>query len=180
MTIPKKSQFISRLALLIALAIVFQLAGLPQPITGPIINALLFTTSAIIGLYAGILLGSITPLVALIRGQLPPILAPIVPIIAAANALLVLTFYNINYKINSANRFVSRLKVYLAIIIAAVMKFLFLVLAVKIIFPVVFGYLLHEKVAMLFMIPQLFTALAGGILFLGIMKIVGFENLRRR
>ncbi|MDW7680226.1 MAG: ECF transporter S component [bacterium] len=172
MTLSQKSLFISRLALLIALAIVVQMAGLPQPITGPIINALLFTTAAIISAYAGILLGCITPLVALIRGQLPPVLAPLIPVIAVANAILVVTFYVINYKIKTKYRFVSHVKIYLAIIAASITKFLFLTLAVKIIFPMVVGYLLPEKVAALLMTPQLLTALAGGVLFLGILKIL--------
>lgn len=172
MQFSQKTLFISRLALIVTLAIVLQIAGLPQPITGPIINALLFLTTALIGFYAGITLGCLTPLVAVVRGQLPPLLAPFIPFIAISNAILIIIFYAIHYKLKINRSSLKKIKIYLAIIIAAAAKFLFLSLAIKLIFPVIFNYSLPEKFAALMMMPQLFTALAGGILFLLFAKLL--------
>lgn len=98
MPLSKKTIFISRLALLVSLSLAIQVAGLPQPITGPLINMLLFLTAAMLGWIAGVILGCLTPLAALIRGQLPAVLAPLVPFIATANAILVLVYFLVYYQ----------------------------------------------------------------------------------
>jgi len=172
MQFSQKTLFISRLASIVTLAIVIQIVGLPQPITGPIINALLFLTTSLIGFYAGITLGCLTPLVAVVRGQLPALLAPVIPFIAIANAILVIVFYAIHYKLKIHRSSLNRLKIYLAIISAAIAKFLFLASAVKLIFPFIFDHSLPEKFAALMMTPQLFTALAGGGLYLLLAKLL--------
>lgn len=166
MQFSQKTLFISQLGLLIALAIIVQIIGLPQPITGPVINALLFLTTWRMGFSAGILLGCITPLVAVVRGQLPVLLAPFIPFIAMANAIMIIAFYVINYKLKAGTSSLKFLKICLAIIIAAVSKFIFLSATVTIIFPALFGYAIPQNFAALMMTPQLVTASAGGILFL--------------
>ena len=172
-----KTVFISRLALLVSLTVIVQIAGFPQPITGPLINFLLFITATLLGRIAGMTLGSLTPLIALLRGQLPAVLAPLVPFIAIANSILVLIYYLLNYKTNMQIAFIERLKIYIAIFFAAVAKYLFFVLTVKIIFPIISDISIPERIALVLLTPQLLTALAGGILFIIILKIMNRSGL---
>jgi len=179
MPLSKKTLFISRLALLIALTTVIQIAGFPQPITGPLINMLLFITVTLLGWIAGAILGCLTPLIALIRGQLPALLAPLVPFIAVANTVLVLVYFLIYYLILKHANFVKWLKIIIAVIFAAVAKYLFFILTVKIIFPYIVNFTIPDNVAIILMTPQLFTALFGGVLFLILLNILSRSGLWR-
>lgn len=180
MKVNNKTVFISRLALLVSLTVIVQIAGFPQPITGPLINFFLFMTATLLGRIAGMTLGSLTPLIALLRGQLPAVLAPLAPIIAVANIILVLVYYWLNYKIIIPIRLFERLKIYSAIILAAVAKYLFFILIVKIIFPQIFNISIPGKIALVLLTPQLLTALAGGILFIIVLKIMNRAGLWRQ
>lgn len=46
-------KFITRTAILAALTIVFQMIGLPQMVTGPIVNMLLLTATVMVGAASG-------------------------------------------------------------------------------------------------------------------------------
>ncbi|MBN2104810.1 ECF transporter S component [bacterium] len=164
-----KNRLIARLALLIALTLVIQAMGLPQPVTGPLINALLFLTTGLLGPLAGIMLGIITPVVALIRGQLPSILAPMVPFIAIGNAALVIIYSLIGRIILS--RIHKQWAVFLPIVFASFGKFCVLLLSVRIIVPVMLGRHFPPKIELIMALPQLLTALGGGILFLLMRRI---------
>lgn len=167
----KRTLFISRLAIILSLTVVVQIAGLPQPITGPLINAILFFTAALLGSVAGVVVGCLTPAVALIRGQLPMPLAPMVPFIALGNITLVLVYNGLkNTKIRQSRLFVS-VNHYLTIIFAAVAKFFFLFLSVKIILPILLKVDIPPKIVFLMTTPQLITAVVGGILATIFMKI---------
>lgn len=180
MLVNHRTLFISRLGLIISLTIIIQIAGFPQPITGPLINAILFITTTLFGSVAGITLGCLTPLIAVIRGQLPTVLAPLVPFIALANAILVLVYYSINYKIMIQTNVIQHFQIYIAIIVSAMCKYLFLASTVKVLFPYVFNFSIPEKVAVLMMTPQLITALIGGLLFLIFFKILNKAGIWRR
>jgi hypothetical protein len=177
MSLSKKTLFISRLALLVSFALVIQVVGLPQPITGPLINMLLFLTTSILGWIAGVMLGCLTPLAALIRGQLPAVLAPLVPFIAVANAALVLVYFLIYYKILKHFKLLNSLKIVIAIVLAALAKYLIFIVTVKIIFPYIIRFSIPDKVAVILMTPQLFTALIGGVLFWILLKILNRAGL---
>jgi len=179
MPFSKKTLFISRLALLIALTMVIQIAGFPQPITGPLINMLLFITTTLLGWIAGVILGSLTPLIAVIRGQLPAVLFPLVPFIAIANIILVLAYFLIYYKILKHTNLLSWLKIVIAIVFAAVAKYLFFILTIKIIFPYIVNFSIPDNVAIILMTPQLITALIGGVLFLILLNILNRAGLWR-
>ena len=179
MPLSKKTLFISRLALLISLTVVIQIAGLPQPITGLLINMLLFVTATMLGWIAGVILGCLTPLAALIRGQLPAVLAPLVPFIAAANAILVLAYYFIYYKLLKNTHQLYWLKIIIAIIFAALAKYLFFIFTIKIIFPYLVNFSIPQNVAVILMTPQLFTALIGGVLFLIFLNVLNRTGLWR-
>ena len=172
MPLSKSTVFISRLALLIALTLVIQMGGFPQPITGPLINMLLFLTVMLLGWLAGAILGCLTPLIALIRGQLPAVLAPLVPFIAVANTVLVLIYFLIYFQILKRTNLAKWLKIIIAVFFAAIAKYLFFILTVKIIFPYLVKTTIPNSAAIILMTPQLFTALLGGFLFLILFNIL--------
>ncbi|MFC1569311.1 ECF transporter S component [bacterium] len=165
----KNTLFIARMALLIALTFVIQMLGLPQPITGPFINTLLFLTCAILGPLAGVTLGIITPIVALIRGQLPPVLMPMLPFIALSNATLVL-IYSIIYK-NLFLRTERKWIILIPIFFASLGKFTLLLLSVRFIIPLVIGHRFPPQIEWIMAFPQLLTALGGGIIFVLLLRI---------
>lgn len=140
-----KVRFLTRTALLLALTLVIQLLRLPQPITGTGVNLFLYMAVFMVGISSGSLIGLLTPIIALSFGIMG--FAPLVPFIIVGNLSLVVVFGLIKNK----NR-------YLAVIIASVVKFLVLVIAVNLIIQV------PPKAAQMMQLPQLFTALGGGAL----------------
>ena len=175
----RRTLFISRLAIILSLTIVIQLAGFPQPVTGPLINAMLFITATLFGNLAGIILSCLTPTAALIRGQLPPVLAPMVPFIAVGNIVLVLTYNFVVRQKFFKKIHLQSINKYVGISFAAFFKFFFLYLSVKIILPVILNIPLPSKIAVLMTTPQFITAVIGGIIALVMVKIllkVGFTE----
>ncbi|HEY8497955.1 MAG TPA: hypothetical protein VIK90_01765 [Limnochordales bacterium] len=134
-------------ALLLAFVTAFQALGLPQPVTGPVVNATLFLAGWVAGPLFGAAIGLLTPVVALWRGILAAPLAPLVPFIGAANALQVLLAC-----------YLRRLHVAAAVGAAAVVKWALLSTAVRTVVAV------PPPVAVAMQWPQLVTALVGGLL----------------
>lgn len=84
-------RYLTRSAVLLALAVAVQMIGLPQLVTGSAVNTVLYlTTWAAPPLY-GVLVGSLTPVIAFWRGIMPA--GPLVPFIAVGNGILVLVFW---------------------------------------------------------------------------------------
>lgn len=158
-------------ALFLAIAIVFQtlgksFPGLSQFVTGSVINAILLTTICVCDKWWAIGVGTLTPGLAALTGQLAPALVPFVPFIMVGNALFILAFALLmNYK-NYGK--------YIAVLPAAFIKFIFLYLSVNYIAHL-FKINLPKKVAAAMGIPQLITALIGGIL-----ACLIIEALRKR
>src|SRR5690606_3473154 len=119
-----------------------------QPITGPVVNALLFATALWLGPWTAVGVGALTPVVAYGRGILAAPLGPMIPFIAVANALMVVVFHA-SYKQGRHA---------LAVAAASVAKFALLATAVRLLVEV------PQPVAMMMQWPQLMTALAGGYL----------------
>ncbi len=153
-------RWISRTAILLAIALVFQMGGFPQFITGPLVNTVLYLAAMIVGWQGGMLIGVLTPVIASIRGILPPPLTPLIPFIALGNSILVILFFWLKAK----NRIV-------AIVIASVVKFLLLVSAVKLLVQV------PPVIANMMSMPQLITALAGGAIALVIIHFFKKANI---
>jgi len=151
---------ISRTAILLAIALVFQMGGFPQFITGPLVNTVLYLAAMVIGWQGGIIIGISTPVIAAMRGILPPPLTPLIPFIALGNAMLVIVFFLLKSKNKIAG-----------IMIASVVKFLVLVSAVKLLVQV------PPAIAQMMSFPQLVTALAGGFIALLIMNIFKRANI---
>lgn len=142
-------RWLSRTAILLAIALVFQMGGFPQFITGPLINTVLYLAAMIVGWQGGMLIGIFTPVIASIRGILPPPLTPLIPFIALGNSILVILFFWLQSKNKIAG-----------IIIASLAKFLLLASAVKLVVQV------PPAIAQMMSLPQLITALAGGAIAL--------------
>jgi hypothetical protein len=151
-----KIKFITRTGILLAVALVVQMGGFPQPITGPLINTVLYLSVLLVGSWSGIIIGICAPVIAFMRGILLPPLAPMIPFIVIGNGFLVLVFALLMKK----NKI-------LGIAIASAVKYLILSMAV--------GYLVSVpvKVAQMMGLPQLFTALIGG----GV-ALLAYQNLQ--
>lgn len=166
------SRNIARGALFLAIAIVFQLIGrvypqVSQMFVGPIINAVLLLATSICGLWIGISIGILTPILAWTLGQLPAPFAPFIPFIIIGNLIFIVVYYNFS-KINKFGQTIG-------VVVGAILKFLFLYLcATKII--VVLKLITNPKivsklsVAMGFL--QLITALIGGIIAIILLNIL--------
>jgi len=142
-----KIKFITRTGILLAVALVVQMGGFPQPITGPLINTVLYLAALLVGSWGGIIIGVCTPVIAFMRGILPAPLGPMIPFIALGNGVLVIVFSLLKGK----NKIFG-------IIIASLAKYLILFTAVSFIVDV------PDKIAQIMSLPQLFTALSGGVI----------------
>ncbi|MBN1154783.1 ECF transporter S component [candidate division KSB1 bacterium] len=167
----KKALFIARLSILIAFTLMLQAAALPQPITGPLVNTMLFFTAAYLGTFAGVVLGIITPLIALLMGQLPAALALMVPFIILANASLVIIF-TLGQAIDLPVRWFTRSQIYIAILLAAAVKTFILFITVKLIVPLAFGRTFPDNLVLMMTTPQFVTALIGGIISLFLVQVL--------
>lgn len=156
-------RWLTRAAILLALAIAVQSLRLGQYITGPIINAVLLSGAVLVGPWGAAAIGILTPVTAYLLGQLNPVLAPAIPFIIAANAVLALVF-GYGRKIN----------VYLALIVASVAKYLVLAGAVRYVLT------LPAKVGIALQLPQLFTALIGTVVALAILEALAAAKLLDR
>lgn len=150
------SNKITRIALLLALAVTVQQLKI-QWLTGPGVNAILLLAAAYTDVYSASILGMVTPVMALLFGVMP--LAVVVPFIMVSN-IVYIVIYKWQYPNNS----------FVAISMAAIVKFLVLTIAVKFIISVPPG------VAYALSTPQLFTAVTGGIIATIIIRYLPLEN----
>ncbi len=146
----KKTVWLTRSAMLLAIALIIQSMHLISYITGPIINAILILAVIFVGPLSGVLIGCITPFVAFLTGILPAVAVPLIPVIMIANITLVLVFWGFN-----------RWNAYVAWLVAAAAKFAVFYLAVNFVLEI-FGIKLPGPLLAAFQLPQLFTALIGG------------------
>jgi len=124
-----------------------------QPITGPIVNAILFIAVSLLGVEYAFLVGLIPSVIALSTGLLPVILAPMIPFIMLSNAILIITFAYLKNK-----------NYWLGVIVASVLKFLFLFTTSSVVINLLLKKEIAIKVASMMSWSQLATALAGGVI----------------
>lgn len=139
------------------------LAHTPQNqwITGTIVNAILFLAVWRVGFVNAALVAALPSSIALMRGLLPAPMAVLIPYIILANIIMIAVFY-FAQKTNLEARLPSLV---FAVSFAAFLKFAFLF--------AVTSYFLKVASPLLVMMhwPQLFTALAGGLIAVGIIKL---------
>jgi len=156
--------FLTRTALMAALAVAFQSLGLQQFITGPVINAVLYTSVGLVGTLSGVLVGLITPWVALVTGILK--FPPVVPVVIAGNLTLALVF-----------GILKRTNTYLAALAAAVAKYVVMTAGIKILLAQQVP--LKPPVIASMTVVQLYTALGGAVISLIAMRSLQVFKPRR-
>lgn len=150
-------------SLFLTIVIVIQLVGRFNPdlsriLVGPVINAILLLTAYFCGRRFGIIMACLTPLMALVTGQLNPLLAPFIPFIMLGNLALVIPFIFLDS---------SPVKRVIGILIGSVIKYLVMNFAAT---HAVSLFSLNIPANVAKMLPvafgtvQLVAALAGGAL----------------
>ena len=133
-----------------------------QFVTGPIVNATLFIAVVVLGAGNAILIGLIPSVVALVSGLLPVPLAPMVPFIMISNAILIIVF-----------SYFRKVNFWGGIAGATLFKYAFLYLTSTIVVGLISNQNIAAKAAATMLAwPQIVTALAGGVIAFGILKII--------
>lgn len=160
---------LTRTAILLALTLAIQMLRLPQPVTGPLINAMLVLAAVTVGAPSGVVIGLLTPWIAYVNGILPPVLGPAIPFIMAGNTVLVLTVA-IAERIFARGKRPGYRRVGQAagVLFGGLLKFLVISTAVRFIIDV------PAPVAVVLQLPQLFTAWTGGAAALAVAWGAGF------
>lgn len=147
-----------RTGVLAALALALQAMNLPQPVTGPGVNAVLFVGSMYVGPLAGILIGILTPWVALLTGIMK--LAPAVPVIMAGNVILAIVA-----------GYLGKLNRYAGLGAASVLKFGVMTLGLRYLLST--GTKIPAVAYTSLTITQLFTALGGAVVAAAVLAALG-------
>lgn len=124
-----------------------------QWITGTLVNAVLFLAAWRLNLVNASLVAILPSSVALLRGLLPAPMALIIPYIIASNIVLIAIFS------------LLRKRMLVGVVLASLAKFLLLFSV-----TVFLVSRMNEPLVAMFQFPQLITALAGGLLALGLIK----------
>jgi hypothetical protein len=124
-----------------------------QWITGTIVNAILFLAVWRVGIANTLLVAILPSAVALMRGLLPAPMAMLIPFIIFSNIILISAFYALKKHL------------LVGIVSASLAKFIFLF--------AITSYFIKVTSPQLVMMqwPQLFTALAGGLIALSLIKL---------
>lgn len=130
-----------------------------QWITGPLVNAILVAATLTLGPWEAIAIAFIPSGMALASGLLPVVLAPTIPVIIIGNILL----------ISGVQLFKN--KPLFGILTGAVAKFIWLTIASTWILQFFIPGNFIAKVGTMLSWPQLATAILGGLIALGIIKI---------
>jgi thiamine transporter ThiT len=148
----EKTLVLAKFGILLAIALIVPFIK-QQAITGSIVNAVLFVSTVLLGVEAGILIGLIPSVISLSVGLLPAILAPMIPFIILGNAILVVIFSYFKEK-----------NYWLGMFLGSALKFLFLFNASSIVINLLLKKEIAGRVAAMMSWPQLFTALSGGLI----------------
>lgn len=160
----EKIFWITHTAIFIALLIVLQAATAPLGnvmITGTIVNLLLIVSAMTCGLASGLSVAVISPIIAKFFGIGP--LWILIPFIAAGNIVLILLWYFIGNQ-NRGQKYIAYI---VALVTAAAAKFFVLYIGIVQVAIPLFLNLPEQQASIIshmFSIPQLITALAGGII----------------
>ncbi|MDH6367311.1 MULTISPECIES: ECF transporter S component [unclassified Breznakia] len=162
----KKILWITQTAVFVALLVVVQAATAPLGntlITGSLVNMLLIISVMTCGVFSGMSVALISPIMAKLVGIGP--LWSIIPFVALGNISLILVWYFVgNRKMSSL--YVSYI---VACVLGAIAKFVVLYIGVvKIAVPIILALPEPQAtvVSTMFALPQLFTALLGGVVAL--------------
>lgn len=171
----KGIQNLIRSGLFLAIAIVFQIIGknfpqVSQFLVGPVVNSVLLLTAYVCGTNYGIAAAALTPVLALLLGQFPALLASFIPFIIIGNMIYVFVFGILKNKTQPGK--------YIGAVLGSFLKYFFLYLsASKLVLLLGLGIpqKILPKLTAMMGLPQLITALFGGAI-----AIIIIEILKRR
>lgn len=149
-------QFITRTAILLALTVIFQSFRAPQLVTGTLVNGMLLISAGYVGMWSGVIIGLLTPVLAFLFGIMK--FPPMIPFIMVGNALYVLVFSGMKNKP-------------VGMVLGSLVKFLWLSGSVYYVLPL-FGVKAPVALVEMFTFPQLATAVMGGILALLVLSLL--------
>lgn len=157
---------LTKTAVSVALLIAVQFAtnGLQnQLITGSLVNLILIVSAVYVGLFGGITVAVISPVLAFLLG-IGPKFIPLIPVIIVGNIVIVVLMH-FAYKLSYEKQNISWLIRIGGLIVSAAAKFLSLFFLVRI--AVTYFLTIPPKVQTViftaFSVTQLFTALIGGV-----------------
>lgn len=145
----------------ILLAVVLPMFIHSQWITGPIINAILMIVTVLAGTRAAIALALLPAPIALVSGLLPAAMAPMVPFIMLGNIALIGAFVSLY------NR-----SALLAVVAGAVVKFALIGGTAFFLMGKLVPAAMHSTLITMMGLPQLATALIGGVFAVAILRTV--------
>jgi hypothetical protein len=157
-----KRESVLTILVLIAVAVAAPIFIKQQLIAGTIVNAALIIATVVLNTRDGLLVGLLPSSIALATGLLSPVLAPMIPFIIVGNALLVLTF-----------AYFKKLNFWVGVAAGALLKFAFLYGTSAVVVGLLINKQVAPAVAQMMSWPQLFTALAGGLVAFGYLKLTG-------
>ena len=117
----------------------------------------------------GLLIGLIPSSLALATGLLPPVIAPMVPFIIVGNAILVLPF-----------AYFSKFNYWVGVIGSSVLKFTFLYGTSTVVIGMYINKQVAPTIAQMMSWPQLVTAICGGTVAFGVIKLLKNRTLDSR
>lgn len=129
--------------------------------TGTVVNAALFTAVAMFGISYGLMVAIIPSTFALAIGLLPPVLAPMIPFIILGNAALVVIFGGL----------MRERRYWQSMALASAFKFALIYASSLLVIKLIINETVAANAAAMMSWPQLITAVSGGILGFGILKI---------
>jgi len=173
MNVRKMTLWLVQTAMMIALLITIQYASIQlnlmnaimgpmnvqQFITGSLVNMMLVLSTVLFGFWTGVAVASVSPFMALLIGMSPR--WELVPVIALSNIVFVAIWYIVTRQKLGGKYELENL---IALIVAAVSKFLVLWLGIVHILAPALGMPPAAPVYVLFSYPQLVTATIGGII----------------
>ncbi len=160
-TLGIKKEAVLMLMILIGVAMAAPLLFKEQLVTGTIVNATLIIGISSLGVVEGLLIGLIPSSFALATGLLSPVMAPMVPFIMAGNAILVLIF-----------AYLSKINYWVGVVVGGILKSAFLYGTSSLIISLFINKQVAPTVAQMMGWPQLVTALAGGLVAFGVVKLL--------
>lgn len=132
-----------------------------QMVTGPMVNAILFIATVVLGWRKAISIAFLPSILAFAVGLLPTVLGPMIPFIMLSNMVLVMVFHNL-----------WRRNYWLGVGVASVAKFILLFVVSQFLFQIIFQQKLAQAVAATMSWPQLYSALIGGVIAYIFLKMV--------
>jgi len=137
-----------------------------QLVSGSLVNAVLFISTVLLGVQGALFICLIPSLFALAIGLLPIALAPMVPFIVTSNAILVLIF-----------SFLRKKNFWLGVVSASIVKFILLFASSSLLVNFISNKQTVIAAAKMMSLPQLFTALAGGLIAYLVLRLFKGKKL---